>query len=337
MSARSERIPRHRQSHHREITTSMSMIHVANLFKRYGLFEALKGVSFDVAEGESVGLLGENGAGKTTLMRILSCFMPPSSGTARVAGADVVFESDKVRRSIGYMPESVPLYGNMRIVEYLRFRARLKGLRGAEANRAADVAMGRVDVTGRRRSLIQTLSKGLRQRVGIADALVNDPALLILDEPTSGLDPGQRRDVRNLVESLRKRRTVLISTHILPEIEQTCDRVVVISGGALLANQSVEEMKNLGERDRFRVVGRGDVAAARGIVEATPDIKLLSAEAEPDAGFCVECEGIDRTTGRERVVAALVTAGLGVHVVDGSELSLEEAFVRLVATGKEDG
>lgn len=220
------------------------MIQVENLTKRYAGFTALDRVSFEVAEGTVVGFLGANGAGKTTTLRILSCFMPPSEGCARVGGFDTVRQGHEVRRIIGYLPESVPLYGDMRVDEYLRFRARLKGVTAAAAQAAIDRVVSRCKLTEKRRNLIKALSKGQRQRVGIADALVHDPRLLILDEPTSGLDPDQRLEVRHLIAELGADRTVLLSTHILPEAEASCSHVVIIHRGHVVASAATTALAN---------------------------------------------------------------------------------------------
>ncbi len=211
------------------------MIEVANLTKRYPGHVAISDLSFTVDRGEIVGLLGPNGAGKSTTMRILSCFMPATSGTARVAGLDVFHNSDEVRRQIGFMPENNPLYTEMRVREYLKFRARIKGLHGGRMRERVDTVLQQCGLTDVSRKMIGVLSKGYRQRVGLADALVHEPQLIILDEPTIGLDPDQIRSVRQLIKDLGKKHTVLISSHILPEVEMTCSRVLIMRGGKILA------------------------------------------------------------------------------------------------------
>ena len=207
------------------------MIEVANLTKRYAGNTAVSDISFTVRRGEIVGLLGPNGAGKSTTMRILSCYLPATSGTVRVAGLDVFEQSDEVRRRIGYMPENNPLHYDMRVREYLKFRARLKGLSRKQSRQRADVVMEQCGLTEVGRRIIGQLSKGYRQRVGLADALVHEPELIILDEPTIGLDPNQIRSVRQLIKGLGGTHTVLVSTHILPEAELTCHRVVIMFDG----------------------------------------------------------------------------------------------------------
>jgi ABC-2 type transport system ATP-binding protein len=221
------------------------MIEVSNLTKRYAGRTAVSDISFSVARGEIVGLLGPNGAGKSTTMRILSCFMPATSGTARVAGFDVFHQSDEVRRRIGFMPENNPLYPEMRVREYLKFRARLKGLGWKQSRQRVDTVMEQCGLTDVRRRIIGQLSKGYRQRVGLADALVHEPELIILDEPTIGLDPNQIRSVRQLIKSLAGKHTVLISTHILPEAEMMCGRMLIMFDGKILAADTPENLQRL--------------------------------------------------------------------------------------------
>jgi gliding motility-associated transport system ATP-binding protein len=221
------------------------MIEVINLTKRYAGHTALADVSFSVGRGEIVGLLGPNGAGKSTTMRILSGFLPATSGTARVAGLDVFHDSEAVRRRIGYMPENNPLHNEMRVREYLKFRARLKGLSRTRTRERVETVMEQCSLTDVRKRIIGQLSKGFRQRVGLADALVHEPDLIILDEPTIGLDPHQIRAVRQLIKSLAGSHTVLISTHILPEAEMTCNRMMILLGGRILASDTPENLQNL--------------------------------------------------------------------------------------------
>jgi ABC-2 type transport system ATP-binding protein len=221
------------------------MIEVSNLTKRYAGRTAVSDISFHVARGEIVGLLGPNGAGKSTTMRILSSFLPATSGTVRVAGFDVFYDSVEVRRRIGFMPENNPLYPEMRVREYLKFRARLKGLGGRRSRERVATVMEQCGLTDVQRRIIGQLSKGYRQRVGLADALVHEPELIILDEPTIGLDPHQIRSVRQLIKSLAGRHTVLISTHILPEAEMMCSRMVIMFDGKILAADTPENLQKL--------------------------------------------------------------------------------------------
>ena len=219
------------------------MIHVSKLTKFYGDYAAIRDVSFDVPTGKVVGFLGPNGAGKTTTMRILAGFLTATSGTATVDGLDVFWKPLEVRHRIGYMPENCPLYPEMRVHEYLRFRAGLKGLHGRDASKRVDHVLGRCWLADVRRQLVGTLSKGYRQRVGLADTLLTDPPVLILDEPTAGLDPMQIRETRKLIAELGKEHTVLLSTHILPEVEMTCERIIIVDRGRVVAAGEVAELK----------------------------------------------------------------------------------------------
>jgi ABC-2 type transport system ATP-binding protein len=236
------------------------VIHVSNLTKYYGDYAAVRNVSFEVPKGQVVGFLGPNGAGKSTTMRILAGYLTATSGQATIAGLDVFWQPVEVRRRIGYMPENCPLYPEMRVVEYLRFRAGIKGLHGSEAKKRIEYVLDRCWVRDVRRQLIGTLSKGYRQRVGLADVLLNNPPVLILDEPTAGLDPGQIRETRKLIRELGQEHTILLSTHILSEVEVTCDQAIIINRGQVVAsgrlvdlkpeNQSLEELFiDLIERD----------------------------------------------------------------------------------------
>jgi len=218
------------------------MIRVRNLTKRYGSFVAVDDISFDVEEGGVVGLLGPNGAGKTTTMRVLTCYHPASSGTASVAGFDVFKDSLEVRRRIGYLPESTPLYPEMRVREYLMFRGKLRGLSRAECVDAIKRVADRCWLGEFINRPIAQLSKGMKQRVGLADALIHDPDVLILDEPTIGLDPKQIRETRNLIKELGAHHTVMLSSHILHEVEQTCNRTIIIADGKIVAMGSPDEL-----------------------------------------------------------------------------------------------
>lgn len=220
------------------------MIEVENLTKRYHQHTAVEDVSFSVRKGEVVGFLGPNGAGKSTTMRILTGYLPPTSGKVSVAGFDVFTQSLQARERIGYMPENVPLYPEMRVREYLRYRAALKGVKGRRIRDRLTDVLELCGLTGVARQLIGTLSKGYRQRVGLADAMIHDPELLILDEPTIGLDPNQIRSVRELILNLARHHTILLSTHILPEVEMTCSRVLIINKGRVAASDSPQNLRH---------------------------------------------------------------------------------------------
>jgi ABC-2 type transport system ATP-binding protein len=226
------------------------MIHVQNLTKYYGDYPAVRDVSFTVPKGQIVGFLGPNGAGKSTTMRILAGYLAATSGSAKIDDIDVFWNPVAARRRIGYMPENCPLYPEMRVREYLHFRAGIKGLHGAKRAQRIDYVLGRCWLTDVDRQLIGTLSKGYRQRVGLADALLADPAVMILDEPTSGLDPTQIRETRNLIRELGQEHTLILSTHILPEVEMTCHRVIIIHQGRVAASGMVDDLEGLGAAQR---------------------------------------------------------------------------------------
>jgi ABC-2 type transport system ATP-binding protein len=218
------------------------MIEAASLVKRYGTFEAVKGVSFRIEAGQIVGLLGPNGAGKTSLMRILTCYHFPDGGQARVDGHDVASEPQAVRRAIGYLPESSPLYPDMKVREYLGFLARVRDLGGEDARRRLEWVVETCGLSAVWSRQIRRLSRGYRQRVGLAQAMLHDPAVLVLDEPTSGLDPNQIVEIRALIRGLGQRKTVLLSTHILQEVEAVCGRVLIMNAGRLVGQGTVEEI-----------------------------------------------------------------------------------------------
>jgi len=219
------------------------MISVQGLTKSYGATDAVRDLSFSVDRGEVVGFLGPNGAGKSTTMKILSGYLPADAGEVRIAGFDILSQSLKARSRIGYLPENVPLYSEMRVGEYLRYRAALKGVRSRRITEKVEDALELCCISHVRNQLIGTLSKGYRQRVGLADALVNEPDILILDEPTIGLDPGQIREVRELIKGLAKRHTILLSSHILSEVEMTCSRVLIINKGQIVATGTPAELR----------------------------------------------------------------------------------------------
>lgn len=246
------------------------MIKVENLTKKYAGQTAIRDLNFEVGKGEIMGFLGPNGAGKTTTMRILASFMPPTSGRASIAGFDTFTQSLQARAHLGYMPENVPLYNDMRVTEYLNYRAALKGIRRRRvAERVGDVKelCGLKEVENK---LIGALSKGYRQRVGLADALVHEPDLLILDEPTSGLDPNQIRQVRELIKNLGRQHTILLSTHILPEVEMTCSRVIIIHRGRIEACDTPENLLN-----RIRTAGGVVVEAKTGADDGATELRSI--------------------------------------------------------------
>ena len=261
------------------------MIQVEHLTKRYAGHTAVDDLSFRVEKGEIVGFLGPNGAGKSTTMRILSCFLPATSGTARVAGHDVFTESLQVRQRLGYLPENVPLYTDMRVTEYLNHRAALKGLAGRRLKERVGTVKELTDIKPFEHKIIGKLSKGQRQRVGLAEAMVHEPELLILDEPTIGLDPNQIRQARELIRSLGERHTILLSPHILPEVEMTCSRVVIINKGRIAASDTPAnlpgKLRSAGNIRLEADPGADDAAAELGKV---PGVKEVTVEASPSSG-----------------------------------------------------
>jgi len=258
------------------------MIKVENLTKRYAAVTAIQDLNFEVAKGEVVGFLGPNGAGKSTTMRILTGYLPATSGRASIAGFDIFAQSIEARRCTGYLPENTPLYTDMRVGEYLRYRANLKGVPGSKVTERVGDVLELCSLRDRERSLIGSLSKGYRQRVGLADALVHDPELLILDEPTSGLDPNQIRQVRELIKNLGGKRTLLISTHILPEVEIMCTRVIVIHKGQIRADDTAENLlKSHRATGSMRLEAKVDAAASE-TLSRLPGVKDVNVENDGD-------------------------------------------------------
>ncbi|MFP4057600.1 MAG: ABC transporter ATP-binding protein [Candidatus Brocadiia bacterium] len=309
------------------------MIEVEHLTKRFGRLLAVDDISFAVGQGEVVGFLGPNGAGKTTVMRILTAFMPPTSGSVRVAGFDPFWDSVQVRRRVGYLAENVPLYPEMRVGEFLFFRARLKGVPACERRRRVGEVVDRCGIGEVRRRLIGHLSRGYHQRVGLADALLGDPPILILDEPTVGLDPNQVRLVREMIRELGQRRTVLLSTHILSEVELICPRVIVISGGRIVAQGRTEELtRGLQAGQRLRVAARGPAQAVRRALEALPGVQGVAAQ-EAEAGACAfAVEGAEDAPLGESVVARLQEGGWPLLELSPQAPTLEDLFVSLTRT-----
>lgn len=310
------------------------MIEVQNLTKYYGSYCAVNGISFGVKEGEIVGFLGPNGAGKTTTIRILTCFHPASSGSASIAGHDVFTESMAVRQHIGYLPESVPLYLEMRVREYLHFRGKLRGLDGAARRSAIERVAKRCWIADVIDRPISQLSKGYRQRVGLADALLHNPKVLILDEPTVGLDPTQIRETRSLIRELAQDHTVILSSHILPEVEATCKRIVMIHKGRLVASGTPDELRQrFSGESRLIAEIRGseaDVASGvRGLTGAT-DVQTSSSN-----GW-VRVLVSARSDLREEIYRLSTTKGWSVRELRREIATLEDFFVKIVA-GTRDG
>jgi len=302
------------------------MIEVRNLTKRYGPFTAVQELDFRVDEGQILGFIGPNGAGKTTTMRILTGFLPATEGTAVVAGHDVFDEGMQVKRKVGYLPETPPLYRELTVGNYLRFVAELRGITGSEADRRIGEVMERVGLRGWERRITGSLSKGYRQRVGLAQALIRDPPVLILDEPTSGLDPAQVVGVRSLIEDLAGDHTVILSTHILREVEALCSHVVVIDQGRIAAKGRMEEVRQEAAPTHYRVEVRG----GEGVAQA---IGALDVVEQVDPGEVV----VVRSGTDPRPAIARLVADKGWDLVSLERVvpSLEDAFLALV--GREGG
>ena len=318
------------------------MIEASHLSKSYGPLRAVSDVSFRVDRGEVVGFLGPNGAGKSTTLRMLAGFLGPSAGTVRIDGHNIVDDPIPARRSIGYMPETSPLYPEMRVGEYLAFRAELKLVPRRDRRAAVHRALADTNIGDVEDVVIGHLSKGYRQRVGLADALVGAPPILILDEPTAGLDPNQIRDVRALIRKLGKDHTILLSTHILSEVEATCARALVIARGRLVAEGSIDEIRALRRGGGVRVVARGDAAAALAAVQKVEGVAKVARDAGGEDGppgtvaLSIDlAKGADAGRVTEAMVGALVAAGIGVREVAPRMASLEQVFSEL--TGYDGG
>jgi ABC-2 type transport system ATP-binding protein len=307
------------------------VIEVRHLTKLYGARPAVDDVSFDAAPGEILGFLGPNGAGKTTAMRMLTCYLPPTSGEAKVAGFDILTQSGEVRARIGYLPENVPLYRDLTVSDYIDFVARLKGMpranRGARTRRVMEEC-GVDHVRGR---TIGKLSKGYRQRVGLAQALVNDPEVLILDEPTVGLDPQQIIEIRELIRSLSGRRTVVLSTHILPEASLLCGRVIIINKGKVVTADTPDNLKaRLRPSALVDVVLRGDREEARGAISSLPEVEsAVPIDSRGDI-HTLRVQSRENRDAREAVSRILVEKGYGLLGLSAIDMSLEEIFVEIV-------
>jgi ABC-2 type transport system ATP-binding protein len=315
------------------------MINVKELTKRYAHTTAVDHISFEVAKGQIVGFLGPNGAGKTTTMRMLTCFLPPSSGTATVAGFDVLEQPMEVKKRIGYLPEVPPLYPEMETAEYLKFVGQLKGLSGAELQKRIDYVCERCSVADVRNKLLGKLSKGYRQRVGLAQAIIHNPDVLVLDETTAGLDPKQINETRDLIRSLAGSHTIILSTHILPEVEQTCEQVVIINKGKLVATDSV---RNLQARARgaesilLEVGGRNGSLEASSVqqkLERVSGVSRVLCKHQVDSRAFFEVESQKGRMVRGDLARAVVESGWDLNELRPAAMSLEEVFLQL--TGKD--
>ncbi len=301
------------------------MIEVEKLTKRYGSYEALKGITFKAKQGEIVGLLGPNGAGKTTTMRILTGYMPPTSGRVTIDGLDIVDDSAAVRARVGYMPERVPIYPDMTVEGYVAFWARLRGV--SNVRERVGVALERVHLQDRRRSLVRNLSKGMKQRLGLAQALVHEPQVIILDEPTIGIDPRQVIEVREAVRELGRDHTVIFSTHILSEAEQVCDRVVILNRGEIIAQGKPDEMRRQLERGQslFVALGKANAADAVKLLSSVQGVRAV----EPyGTGFVLRVQqGADV---RGNIAKRIHDSGATLLEMRPVAMTLEDIFLDLV-------
>lgn len=308
------------------------MIEVERLSKYYGNFQALKEITFTVAKGEVLGFLGPNGSGKTTTMRILTCFFPPTSGTARVAGFDIIDQPLEVRKRVGYLPETVPIYPEMRASDFLSFVAEVKGLRGKEKKGRVAETMELCGIDKEYDKYLGRLSKGYRQRVGIAQALIGKPEVLILDEPTIGLDPAQIKEVRGLIKNLGGERTVILSTHILPEVSITCDRVIIIHDGRLVALDTPENlMKELQKSTKTYLKIDGP---KKEVIENLQGLKgiisIEEKETTSDREFALLVDMEKDSTVSKEISLLLVQKGYGLLEMRPVLMSLEEVFLKII-------
>jgi ABC-2 type transport system ATP-binding protein len=316
------------------------MITVKGLTKRYARTVAVDNISFEVQKGQIVGFLGPNGAGKTTTMRILTCFLPPTAGTANVAGFDVLEQPFEVKKRIGYLPEAPPLYPEMEVVEYLDFVGKLKGMSGASLSRRIDEVCERCAVADVKLKLIGKLSKGYRQRVGLAQAIIHNPDVLILDEPTAGLDPKQINETRDLIRGLAGDHTIILSTHILPEVEQTCEQVVIINKGKLVATDSVHNLQNRArgaESVLVEVEGRdGDLSApaVQQRLERVAGVSRVVFKETRQNRSIFEVESLKDRSIRGDVARAVVESGWNLNELRPTAMSLEEVFLQLTGAEK---
>ena len=310
------------------------MITVKELSKKYARNLAVDHISFEVQKGEIVGFLGPNGAGKTTTMRMLTCFLPPSSGSATVAGFDVLEQPLEVKKRIGYLPESPPLYPEMDTVSYLEFVGRLKGLSSAELPTRVDYVCERCAITDVRNKLLGKLSKGYRQRVGLAQAIIHNPDVLILDEPTAGLDPKQINETRDLIRSLAGDHTIILSTHILPEVEQTCQKVIIINKGKLVATDTVQNLQNRArgaEIMQVEVAGRNgslDSSTVQHALEQVSGVTRVALKQTRDNRNTFEIESRKGFI-RGDLARVVVESGWDLNELRPTAMSLEEIFLQL--------
>jgi ABC-2 type transport system ATP-binding protein len=311
------------------------VIAVRELTKAYGHNLAVDHISFDVAQGQIVGFLGPNGAGKSTTLKMLTCFLPPTSGGATVNGFDIFHQSEQVRQNLGYLPENVPLYTEMKVREYLDFRGRLRRMPHAERMKRIDYVLERCWLTKVQRRAIGHLSKGTRQRVGLADSLLHNPAVLILDEPTVGLDPTQIRETRKLIRELAGQHTVMLSTHILPEVETTCDRAIIIASGRIVAQGTPDELRASRRASaRVLVECKGvekDIVNALNRVSGVSKVDILQSANGDSSYLTAALRSKDGYDIREEVASTLIRNGWPIREIRLEHATLEEFFIQVTA------
>jgi ABC-2 type transport system ATP-binding protein len=306
------------------------MIEVKNLSKMYGTTKAIDEISFSVAKGEIIGFLGPNGAGKTTTMRILTGFLPATEGTVKIAGYDVYSQSLEVRRNIGYLPETPPLYTDMTVEGYLHFVARIKGIYGKQCTKKVNRVMELCQIEDKSKILINKLSKGYRQRVGIAQAIVHEPPVIILDEPTVGLDPRQIIEVRNLIKSLRGEHTIILSTHILPEVSMTCDRITIINRGKVIATNTPENlMTELSAGAGYHLEIVGDVNQIMSKIVAIPGVSDVKIENQNNNNCSLQITSELNSEIGQEIAKITVNSGLGLAEMRQTRPTLEDIFIQL--------
>jgi ABC-2 type transport system ATP-binding protein len=317
------------------------MIEVIDLTKKFGDLLAVDKLNFTVEQGEILGFLGPNAAGKTTTMRMLTCFFPPTYGTARIGGFDIFDDSLNVRKRLGYLPENVPIYGDMRVQDYLEFVTRIKGVHHHDRPAAIKITIDRCGLKEVQGKIIGNLSKGFKQRVGLAQALINDPEVLILDEPTTGLDPRQIIEIRELIKHLGKGHTVILSTHILPEVSMICDRVVIINKGAIVASDSVQNLTRALTKSQMMLIEvRGDEAGIKRSLKAIEDVLAVEVAREQDLTQLGKKFVVHANIGRdirEDVARKLISDGYGLLLMQPHTLSLEDIFLKLTMDESDKG
>ncbi len=310
------------------------MIEVNDLTRYYGTKRAISNVSFNVKKGEILGLLGPNAAGKTTAMRILTCYMPPTSGSAKVGGFDIFEQSMEIKKIIGYLPENPPLYTDLVVKDFLTFVSQIKGVEKQNIAKEVDTVIEKASIGDVRNRVIGKLSKGFKQRVGLAQSLINNPEVVILDEPTVGLDPKQIIEIRELIKKLKGDHTVILSSHILPEVEQTCERVVIISEGKVVAEDSPENLTaRMKGSDRVMLEVEGDEKSVQDVFNSFPDV--ISINTETGANGIIKVSVESKKDLRKEYAKTLIKKGMGLLEMQIDKVTLEDIFLDLTTKEEE--